>query len=70
MSIHGCSPPAQSHLGEYPEKLFSDERSVGAVRAFRRRLDELSGEIKTRNAGLAAPYTALLPENVKTGIRT
>ena len=60
----------QHRLGNYPEKVFTDDRSLSALRKFKNKLNEITDIIVRRNESLELPYTALLPKNIRMGIRS
>lgn len=58
----------QPHLGEFPERLFTDKAAEDAISRFKENLDKVSKEIKDRNNKSAFPYTYLLPENTPNSV--
>ncbi|KAM6930925.1 polyunsaturated fatty acid lipoxygenase ALOX15B-like [Xenentodon cancila] len=56
------------HLGNYPDKQFTEECSRLKIRTFQRDLKELSTKIQDRNKNLALPYTYLDPVMVENSV--
>ncbi|XP_078376634.1 allene oxide synthase-lipoxygenase protein-like isoform X3 [Oculina patagonica] len=58
----------EPHLGEFPERLFTDKAAEEAISRFKEKLDKVSMEIIDRNNKSAFPYTYLLPENTPNSV--
>ncbi|KAL8177135.1 UNVERIFIED_CONTAM: hypothetical protein K2H54_042499 [Gekko kuhli] len=52
-------------LGQYHEDHFTEEEPKQLIKAFQRRLEHISEEIKNRNESLTLPYTYLYPPNIE-----
>ncbi|XP_077169837.1 polyunsaturated fatty acid lipoxygenase ALOX15B-like [Paroedura picta] len=52
-------------LGQYHEEHFTEEEPKQLIKAFQRRLEHISEEIKHRNESLELPYTYLYPPNIE-----
>ena len=58
----------QPHLGEFPERLFTDKAAEDAISRFQGKLHKISKAIEHRNDKLEFPYTYLLPENTPNSV--
>ena len=58
----------QQYLGEYPDRHFTDQKSLEAMESYNAALKEISNTIQKRNEGLDIPYIYLLPERVPNSI--
>ncbi|XP_039504167.1 polyunsaturated fatty acid 5-lipoxygenase-like [Pimephales promelas] len=56
------------YLGTYPEMCFTEEPVKEAIKAFRKKLDEVTKEIKSRNEGLALEYCYLSPDRIPNSV--
>nr|CAB3221311.1 arachidonate 5-lipoxygenase-like [Phallusia mammillata] len=54
-------------LGNFPQRLFTDEETMQCQRDFKADLEVFSEKIKERNLKLDHPYTYLLPERIPNG---
>ncbi|KAJ7386667.1 arachidonate 5-lipoxygenase [Desmophyllum pertusum] len=58
----------EPHLGEFPERLFTDKAAEDAISRFQGKLHKISKAIEHRNDKLEFPYTYLLPENTPNSV--
>ena len=58
----------QMTIGQFPEQLFTEERVVNAGRKFRKRLDDIDGEIAERNSKLDVAYEYFMSKNISNGL--
>lgn len=63
-----CHWSPQVALGQYPEQHFNEEIPRKLMEDFQANLQQLSGEIKSRNADLEIPYTYLDPANLENSV--
>ncbi|KAG1924696.1 polyunsaturated fatty acid 5-lipoxygenase [Pimephales promelas] len=56
------------YLGTYPEMCFTEEPVKEAIKTFRKKLDEVTKEIKSRNEGLALEYCYLSPDRIPNSV--
>ena len=65
-----CHLSSQKLIGEYPERLFTDDAAEDAIFEFQMKLKRISKEIEKRNAALEEQYRYfyLHPERVPNSI--
>nr|XP_018669787.2 arachidonate 5-lipoxygenase isoform X1 [Ciona intestinalis] len=56
------------YLGDFPERLFSEEEVLEFQFLFKRKLDKLATELKRRNQDLKYPYIDLMPGRIPISI--
>ncbi|KAJ1080476.1 hypothetical protein NDU88_000675 [Pleurodeles waltl] len=56
------------HLGNYPDQLFTEEKAALCIKAFQKRLSEISAEIQERNKDLPVKYSYLDPLLVENSV--
>ncbi|XP_056090804.1 polyunsaturated fatty acid 5-lipoxygenase-like [Rhinichthys klamathensis goyatoka] len=58
----------ERYLGMYPEMCFTEEPVKEAIKTFRKKLDEVTNIIKSRNEGLTVGYGYLSPDKIPNSV--
>lgn len=61
-------PANMTPLGNYPHRIFTEERPQAAIRSFQKRLKEVQKQIERRNEDLECGYEYLLPELIPSSV--
>ncbi|XDV17316.1 hypothetical protein PO909_023196 [Leuciscus waleckii] len=56
------------YLGTYPEMCFTEQPVKEAIKTFRKKLDEVTNIIKSRNEGLTFDYSYLSPDKIPNSV--
>ncbi|XDV17321.1 hypothetical protein PO909_023201 [Leuciscus waleckii] len=56
------------YLGTYPDMCFTEQPVKEAIKTFRKKLYEVTKEIKTRNVDLPFDYCYLCPDNIPNSV--
>ena len=60
----------QIFLGDFPSERFTEIKIKEAIKRFRKRLSDISVEIRERNKKLDIPYNFMIPEKISNSITT
>ncbi len=58
----------QRFLGMYPDMYFTEQPVKNAIKSFRKKLDDLTNQIKNRNETITMGYCYLSPDQIPNSV--